>query len=250
MYTRPFICLLLLSQVGLLGCHHRCHKLWNNVCRTVKREPMCFDYCDRSAVFHEMACCYWSQNMKTTPCSEHFRSGFLDGFSDYLHHGGTGQAPVLPPRRYWEPSGGMSRQNVIAEWRTGFGAGADSAKESGMRQQIVMPYDGLPVSQDCIDPEALVVMTDDHLYSQSTLTETPAEDMAAPIPSEYSDVDPILAVEYPETTVDSYEESPWQLEGEESVIGEGFIEAKVLERVASPDPTIIYLSQDVDESVR
>ena len=138
---------VLASQIVLSGCHlQRCHTLWNNVCRTVKREPKCFDYCDRSEYFRELACKFWCENMSGNPGSEHFRAGFTDGFADYLRYGGDGLAPVLPPRRYWEPSTGVCRLDAIEQWKSGFQVGSEAARESGLRDQIVMPYDGLPVS--------------------------------------------------------------------------------------------------------
>lgn len=224
MFARCFVFTLLISQVGFLGCHHRCHQLWNNVCRTVKQEPKCFDYCDRSAVFHEMACCFWAKNQPTQPCSEHFRSGFLDGFADYLHRGGTGQAPVLPPRRYWEPNGGVCRLNVIEEWRTGFTAGAESAKESGMRQQIVISYDGEPVS----DRGITSVRQANFHHAETEYIE------ASIVPSQMTEAaGPIYA--YDAET----EGTPIESQTDPSVV-----ELPAIEQHASPEPTIIQSTDD------
>src|SRR5688572_26897314 len=33
--------------------------------------------------------------------SRHYYRGFIEGFTEYLEAGGTGDPPVLPPRSYW-----------------------------------------------------------------------------------------------------------------------------------------------------
>jgi len=71
----------------------------------------------------------------------HMKSGFIEGFSDYLHRGGSGLAPIAPPRRYWEPSTSTNRQNAISQWKSGFEQGSQIARESGLRELIVIPFD-------------------------------------------------------------------------------------------------------------
>lgn len=145
MYYLRLLALVATIPVVLTGCNSRCHKLVNNVCRTIKREPKCFDYCDRSVVYERMACSYWAKYMRSTNASSHFQAGFLEGYSDYLHRGGKGMAPPIPPRRYWEPTTNMGRQNAVREWKSGFQTGAEAARESGQRELLVVPYDGPPV---------------------------------------------------------------------------------------------------------
>lgn len=179
MYYLRLLAIVATIQVVLTGCNSPCHKLFNNVCRTIKREPKCFDYCDRSAVYQRMACSYWAKYMRSTNASSHFHAGFLEGYSDYLHRGGKGVAPPIPPRRYWEPTASMGRQNAVREWKSGFQTGAEAARESGQRELLVVPYDGPPVSGQ-----------DDHLL----LTET--SEASVPLVEETPKVDELQFYNY------------------------------------------------------
>lgn len=138
--------LLLLLWTGFVGCRHQCPTLCNNICRTVRGEPKCFDYCDRTETFCTIATQHWAQTMQGQNHSPHFKDGYLDGFADYLHRGGTGNPPPMPPRRYWEPTLNGQRQNAIEEWRNGFRVGAENAIASGMREQLVIPSGGVPMA--------------------------------------------------------------------------------------------------------
>ena len=162
MYYLKLLAIVVTIQVTLTGCHGRCHKLMNNVRRTIKLEPKCFNNCDRSAIYERMACRYWAKYMRSTNASTHFHAGFLEGYADYLYRGGKGVAPPIPPRRYWEPTTSMGRQNAVSEWKGGFQAGAEAARETGHRELLVVPYDGPPVSGQ-----------DGHNWLTETTSETP-----------------------------------------------------------------------------
>lgn len=81
------------------------------------------------------------------PFSVEYQLGFEDGFVDFLDAGGTGSPPTLPPRRYWKkqyqtPAG----QRAAADWFTGYERGTATARESGLRQLIVVPVSDSLVS--------------------------------------------------------------------------------------------------------
>ena len=68
-----------------------------------------------------------------------YERGFRRGFSDYLE-GGSGEPPILPPRRYWKvdyesPAGHLA----IADWFTGYRLGAEAAESSGYRHWVTIP---------------------------------------------------------------------------------------------------------------
>lgn len=71
--------------------------------------------------------------------SADYSEGFKSGFVDYLYAGGWGEPPALPPRRYRHfhaesPKG----VEALQDWYEGFRHGAAVAKESGLRQFVVV----------------------------------------------------------------------------------------------------------------
>jgi hypothetical protein len=69
-----------------------------------------------------------------------YARGFRDGYADYLFAGGTGEPPLLPPRRYWgvgyETPDGVQ---AIQDWFAGYRHGAAEAEQSGYRQLVRIP---------------------------------------------------------------------------------------------------------------
>jgi hypothetical protein len=66
--------------------------------------------------------------------------GFVDGYVDQLIYGGDGNAPPLPPRRYWK----IKYQNpagfqAIEDWFKGYRHGAVVARASGYRDYVTIP---------------------------------------------------------------------------------------------------------------
>lgn len=135
--------LLLVAVVALVpGCMGLRNVLTVNFC-----EPE--EYCvpkDREATFErnralaEQAWAYVASSDPGACYSMDYMAGFLEGYADYLTLGGTGAAPPIPPRRYWNvdyrnPAGADAAQ----EWFAGFEHGAAEAKESGYRQLAVVP---------------------------------------------------------------------------------------------------------------
>lgn len=137
-----------------------------NILRVNVWEPEA--YCaskDREVTFRhnrELAERAWAQLAASDPsvcASREFGDGFIDGYADYLNLGGTGAAPPIPPRRYWnvdyKSPGGVE---AIQAWFAGFEQGAAAAKASGIREVEVVPSSVLlpPEPPLAVAPEAPV----------------------------------------------------------------------------------------------
>ncbi len=85
--------------------------------------------------------------------SDDYRSGFVDGFTDYLTYGGClsggcGEKPIVPPvppsryqrKQYMTPQG----YQAMEDWFAGFRHGATTAQASGLRQLNVLPVIDAP----------------------------------------------------------------------------------------------------------
>lgn len=88
-----------------------------------------------------------------------FKDGFVDGFADYLDIGGKGEPPAIPPKRYrtnkyLNPEGFQAIDLYFA----GFATGSRLAKESGLRDTLVVPVlvpipaDSLPMAMPMAMP--------------------------------------------------------------------------------------------------
>ena len=115
--------------------------------RTLKYEPRDFDLtldeaaaCKQYAIWADEA---WGSFLDTAPevsISPSFERGFRDGFVDFVFAGGSGDAPPIPPRRFWRtmyrnPAGDQS----IGDWTEGFRAGATVARDGGYRARALVP---------------------------------------------------------------------------------------------------------------
>ena len=93
--------------------------------------------------------------------SADYGRGFKDGYADYLYAGGTGEPPLLPPRRYWgvgyETPDGVQ---AIQDWFAGYRHGAAEAEQGGYRQLVMIPLSSpavvelsqLPTGNEAIVP--------------------------------------------------------------------------------------------------
>lgn len=72
--------------------------------------------------------------------SVYYSQGFQDGFADYLYAGGNGQPPVVPPW-YYRRAAHETPEGIASteDWFAGYRHGARAAKESGLREMIVVP---------------------------------------------------------------------------------------------------------------
>lgn len=83
--------------------------------------------------------------------SADYARGFKAGFVDYLYAGGCGEPPALPPKcyRHFHAESAHGVQ-ALQDWYAGFRHGAAVAKESGLRQFVVVslpPLPGAPLPQ-------------------------------------------------------------------------------------------------------
>jgi hypothetical protein len=72
--------------------------------------------------------------------SDDYEDGFIDGYADFLEHGGNTAPPAVPPLKYrrgkfLNPDGHAR----VHEYFSGFQAGADAAACSGKRQFLTVP---------------------------------------------------------------------------------------------------------------
>jgi hypothetical protein len=114
--------------------------------RTTELEPSFFSYFhnEHATRLRNRAAANeaWRQVAADSPVgySSHYAKGFVCGFADYLHRGGTGEPPLVPPRSYW----GLNYQNVagkqaIEDWYQGFRHGSDECRMQGLRDLAVVP---------------------------------------------------------------------------------------------------------------
>jgi hypothetical protein len=66
--------------------------------------------------------------------------GFRDGFVDYVHLGGTGNPPPVPPRKFWNVESRVTDVRTAAEqWCAGYRHGAKVARDGGYRDLALLP---------------------------------------------------------------------------------------------------------------
>lgn len=108
--------------------------------------------------------------------SADYAAGFHAGFADYLYAGGCGEPPGIPPKRYRHfhaesPQGAKALQ----DWYAGFRHGAAVAKESGLRQFVLVPL-----------PPPVVPQPHPPLVPSGIPSFVPAADPSAEAPSQLS----------------------------------------------------------------
>jgi hypothetical protein len=109
--------------------------------RTLVTEPSkyCFkiDKVRSLSVYHRWAEEEWErvvQNSPDAPNSVSYHAGFVDGFVDYVYHGGTGEPPPIPPREFWNIEGRSPDGKAMAnDWFAGFRHGSRMGAEGGYR---------------------------------------------------------------------------------------------------------------------
>lgn len=104
---------------------------------------------------HRLADEAWSRRSDALVASADFRSGYLDGFADYLRNGRTIESPPTPPNRYWRTAYQTPRRMAAAnDYVAGFQQGAADALASGHREKVVAPVAlaccGTPISPPAI----------------------------------------------------------------------------------------------------
>ncbi|MCA9216251.1 MAG: hypothetical protein KDB27_24450 [Planctomycetales bacterium] len=72
--------------------------------------------------------------------SSDYISGFIYGFTKYVHAGGKTDPPAVPPRRYWRVGYKNQRgRAAIQDWYNGYAHGAETAAEKGYRERATLP---------------------------------------------------------------------------------------------------------------
>ncbi|MBA4189733.1 MAG: hypothetical protein C0467_17240 [Planctomycetaceae bacterium] len=70
-----------------------------------------------------------------------FHDGFVDGYVDYLEHGGNGSIPAAPPPKYTRHKHYLTEEGqcLVKDYFLGFKYGQDIAIASGKRQFLTVP---------------------------------------------------------------------------------------------------------------
>lgn len=107
--------------------------------------------------FYRWADAEWNDMFINSPNDSfpaEYVQGFKDGFVDYLYAGGSGEPPVIPPRRFWKSEYRTPEGNqTVHDWFDGFRHGAELASLGGYRDVITVPSsllmdgNGIPSSQ-------------------------------------------------------------------------------------------------------
>jgi len=123
-----------------------CGPIFNEV-RTLVCEPAEYSRridnatdCKRNKIAAEAAWADYQACHLENEYSYDFTLGFLEGFADYLYAGGTGMPPPIPYRTYWRPEfESVEGHAAIKDWFTGFKEGAAVARQSKLRNLVVVP---------------------------------------------------------------------------------------------------------------
>ena len=138
-----------LLVVSLGGCTLAgdTHRVFFLAKRTTKVEPKYFPYLRNEKLTRyknrSLAKRVWHEVTAADPhlhASVDYADGFIDGFADYLYRGGSGEPPVVPPRRYWNlPFKSPRGQFAVNDWYSGFCHGSEECKTRGLRDLVVVP---------------------------------------------------------------------------------------------------------------
>ena len=139
-----------------------CCTLYYNAFRTLAIEPAayCFkiDGCKSRSLYRE-----WAEQelrQQSFECSNSiqqadFNDGFIDGFVEYVHLGGSGEPPPIPPRRYWNIANrSLAGRERVNQWYEGYRSGSRTAADGGYRaagviqSSYVSHSDYLPSERD------------------------------------------------------------------------------------------------------
>src|ERR1700722_12792702 len=127
MRARKTLCSLIL--LACTGCLYTSNTeggwgMFANTFRNLGEVPF---YCGDQVVIarrnRKLARQSWSEVEKSlsSPVSDDYARGYLDGFADYLDAGGTGEPPPYPPACYrlscWQTPEG---QKAVQDWYAGF----------------------------------------------------------------------------------------------------------------------------------
>ncbi len=142
-------CALLLCCLSTVGCSllAETHRVFFLAKRTTELEPKHFRYLKNEKLTRKrnvgLAKQVWAEvaaGSDAESYSKHYMRGFIDGFADYLYRGGTGEAPLVPPRDYWRLGYQTAAgKQAIEDWFAGFRHGVDECRARGYREMAVVP---------------------------------------------------------------------------------------------------------------
>ena len=145
------LCLLMLS-LSQTGCalYQETGRVFDLAKRTVSREPNFYNYLGNDRIAQREARLLaeqaWIGVLATVQNpSPEYENGFTEGFADYLYRGGTGKAPLVPPRGFWKlrfqnPNGELK----VKEWYAGFEHGVRDCQQRGIRDMWTVPTSFVP----------------------------------------------------------------------------------------------------------
>jgi hypothetical protein len=112
------------------------------LCHDFSQFPPTTDAKQSCKTYRNWAMYEWAtvQSALPEPASASYRRGFVDGFVDAVYAGGSGEPPIVPPRRFWRV---VFRNDAgdaeLTEWSRGFRHGARVALDNGYRRRAVVP---------------------------------------------------------------------------------------------------------------
>lgn len=142
----------------------------------------------------EFAWLRWSGLFQDQPHHLDFASGFRSAYVDVIN-GGSGESPVLPPKRYWrrfyENAWGRGKAEA---WFTGYAYGAIAAEQDGAGNWYELPLSLLP--EEHFPAEGVLPPPfDDQVIETLSEPETETESAQEASPDAIEDVEPAPAIE-------------------------------------------------------
>ena len=175
----------IVAMAMLLMCFAGC-SLFKSAGRTLFVEPLTFpinkDGHRTQRRDRQWAEAAWQAEMTANPelcCSEEYKRGFADGFTDYLYAGGTGEPPPVPPRRLWNLDYRTAEgHNAVENWFAGFRRGAHAVREAGYRDLVTVKSSLLT----CSNLDAPVMPSDFEELEPAEMIPTPQPFESIPEP--------------------------------------------------------------------
>jgi hypothetical protein len=126
------------------------------------RTHQALDDCQERQRDQRLAAAAWEEVLRTDPglkYSPDYVRGFREGYAEYLYAGGSGEPPLVPPRRYQGPRyQNVEGYQAAQDWFAGYRHGAAAARQSGLRQWMTVSV-SLPSAGAPLPPPAPVVPT-------------------------------------------------------------------------------------------
>lgn len=123
-------------------------EMYTNSVRNLTEEPARFvDRLLLVSKIRQRAREAWKSVCEASP-EQHYSSDYADGFEagfrDYVEAGGSGEPPGMPPPCYRSSCYDGPGHQAVLDWYAGFRHGAVAARESGLREAVLIPLGGVP----------------------------------------------------------------------------------------------------------